>query len=906
MTDLLSQLDDLLAKMDPAKKSAIMATQEYQSRAKQVWLPNVGPQCQAYVSNADWLYFGGQAGGGKGASVDEVLPCPSGYIRMGDVKVGDTLFDQDGNTCTVNAVSPVSNRKCYSVKFDDGSEIVADDVHRWLTLTAAERLQRLCLTDEWRERRRAKRPSRALLNPQKPGTAAAVAVLNRERKYTYISSPQPSIRNTEEIASSVSVGKNGRLNHSIEIAGPINLPDIELPIEPYLLGLWLGDGTSANSYIGMMDADWKDIVHFVKSEVHSNIYPAGYVKPFRLVRFRGLLKSLKECGLIANKHIPPAYLRSSIEQRRELLRGLLDTDGHCDKRGRIEIGLSNRRLAEQTRELVCSLGIKCSLSTKYLSKKSNKWKDSHRLQFHADFPAFKLPRKLNGQLSRKRDTSKRHYIVSVTPIPSVPTKCISVDSLSHTYLIGRSFIPTHNTDLLLGLAMTGHQKSAIFRQAYDDLSALIDRLVAINQGRSGFTQSPHPKWTRGGRKLELGALDKPGAENSWQGRDHDFYGFDEGAQLSKDKILFVTGWLRSTDVKQRKRVVIASNPPRGGDGEWLIGWFAPWLDPGFADPAKPGELRWAIVIHGETQWVSGPGKTVIDGETYTHQSRTFIPSSLDDNPYLKDTGYRATIENMPEPIRSQLLYGDFMAGREDHEWQVIPTAWVKAAQERWRKAAIKHRRMVALSMDVSLGGRDDTTMAALHEDNWIAPLIKRRGVVMDDPANHASLLVMTRRDEADISMDATGGWGAGITSHLKHQHGIECHGIVYSKPSQHKAKDGTHKFKNIRAELYWRFREALSPDSEEDICLPPDPRLLSQLVTPRYKVVGQNIIIEDKDEIKKRIGASTDDSDAVVQVWSRRHASLRRARTVVPGLPAVEDYVPMANEPWRTDTWMVS
>jgi hypothetical protein len=461
------------------------------------------------------------------------------------------------------------------------------------------------------------------------------------------------------------------------------------------------------------------------------------------------------------------------------------------------------------------------------------------------------------------------------------------------------------TDLLLGFALTEAQRSVIFRRAYVDLRAAEDRLLEIIQSRRGYNASDMVFKSKE-HMVEFGALEKPGSELSWQGRAHDFIGFDEGAQLSREKVMYVMGWLRSTK-KHRKRVVIATNPPIGGEGEWIIEWFAPWLDPLFTEPAKPGEIRWCMTMpDASTKWMEGPGETTINGEKRTHESRTFIPAFLDDNPDLKDKGYRARLENMPEPLRSQLLYGDFMAGRQDHEWQVIPTDWVRSAQERWRREPEKRRTMVSLAMDVAMGGADLTTVAKLYEDAWFAPIVERTGVNFNDPAQHASLLIQEQRDAADISVDATGGWGVGVASHLKHMHNLECYPIVFSKQTMHKAKDGKLGFKNLRAEMFWRLREALSPDSGDDLKLPPSARLLAQLTTPRYTIRGTDILIESKDDIRKRLGSSTDWADAIVMAWHRRGASIKRGRLTVPGFPPLADYDNLPTDlPWnQPDAWM--
>lgn len=446
------------------------------------------------------------------------------------------------------------------------------------------------------------------------------------------------------------------------------------------------------------------------------------------------------------------------------------------------------------------------------------------------------------------------------------------------------------TDLLLGLSQGPQKRSVIFRRAYVDLRGIEERLLEIIGGRTGYN-GQDMVLKREGRLLEFGALEKPGSELSWMGRPHDFIGFDEGAQLSVAKVAFVLGWLRSTKEGQRCRAVIASNPPIGGEGGWLLSWFAPWLDPLFADRALPGELRWAIVRGEETIWVDGPGAVQIDGEEYTPLSRTFVPSRLEDNPYLRETGYKSNLQNLPEPLRSQLLYGDFMAGREDHEWQVIPTEWIKLAQARWARAPERKRRMLALACDPAIGGPDNVALAALHEDNWFAPLITRRAVEIKESSDIADMMLVRRRDDADLSVDGTGGWGSGVKSHLKSNHSIDCASLVFSAASNGATRDGKLNYANLRAEMYWRFREALDPDEGDEVCLPPDPRLAAQLAAPRYTLRGLKILIEDKDEIKKRVGSSPDEADAVVMAWHRRRAVLRAAlraqptkrRTVSPG-----------------------
>jgi hypothetical protein len=430
------------------------------------------------------------------------------------------------------------------------------------------------------------------------------------------------------------------------------------------------------------------------------------------------------------------------------------------------------------------------------------------------------------------------------------------------------------TDLLLGLALTAHQRSVIFRRAYVDLMGIEQRLIEILGSRVGYNGNDMVL-RRAERLVEFGALELPGAELGWQGRPHDFIGFDEGAQLAEAKVRFVMGWLRSATVGQRCRVVIASNPPIGGEGEWLTRWFAPWLDPTFGNPAKPGELRWRCMrADGTLAWVDGGGTHDIDGEPLQALSCTFIPALLDDNRFLRDTGYRAQVMSLPEPLRSKLLKGDFLAGREDRASQVIPSAWIEAAQARWKGDGGRELKMTTLGVDVAQGGADDTVLAPLFV-TWFGELVKRRGIDTSNGPAVAGLVIEQMRDRCQVNLDLTGGWGGSARDHLVAQ-GITVEPVVFSGASVERSRDGQLEFHNMRAQLWWQLREALDPLQGHNIALPPDRRLAMQLAAPTWKLRGHAILIESKDDIRKRLGSSTDDADAVVLAWHKREDALRR------------------------------
>lgn len=435
--------------------------------------------------------------------------------------------------------------------------------------------------------------------------------------------------------------------------------------------------------------------------------------------------------------------------------------------------------------------------------------------------------------------------------------------------------------LEIGAFFRDHYSGLVLRREAVQLDGLIEFAKEVGEPDHGhFVGGNDNTFKRkDGGRLKFAGLNQPDDWRKHAGNARDYMAFDEAGEFLAEQVFSLLGWLRSTRPGQRCRAILGSNPPRGGDGEWLIEEFAPWLDPMFANPASPGELRWAIRVRGVTEWVDGPGVYIRDGEEYTAMSRTFIPAKLDDNPYLKDTNYRAVLQGLPEPLRSQLLYGDFLAGREDHEWQVIPSSWVEKAQERWNNAPQKTRRMLALSADIAMGGADNLTIGSLHEGNWFSPIEKTPGVDVKDPIEVSAKMLRLRRDDADMSVDLTGGWGSGVRSHLINNQNIDCFGIVYSAASGARTSDGKFGFKNLRAEMWWKLREALDPEGGQDekLMLPPSTRLKAELTTPRWVIRGTDILIESKDDIRKRVGGSTDEADVIAQLWHRKDQAVLRA-----------------------------
>ena len=364
-----------------------------------------------------------EMGTGKDLDNDTPIPTPNGWTRMGDIQPGDTVFDERGNTCTVTAVFPQGEKQTYIVEFDEGTKIIAGAEHQWITLTHLDRARihrRKRNLDDWSAR----------LMPT----------------------------TTEQMARSL-IHRRGALvesMHSIPTAKPLHLPDKELPVDPYTLGLWLGDGFSGEPAIcchqddehhygkAVLSAEENRRVRDRKGNVITATM-AGEPAPRMATR-------LKEMKVWKNKNIPREYLRASAEQRLKLLQGLMDTDGYTGRQGDAEFTSTSRKLAEGVLALALSMGQKATMTEGIATLNGVEVSPKYRVRFTPDINVFSLPRKadhLERFLKRRTETPltrmKQRYIRDIKKGEVKNTTCITVDSPSSLFLAGREMVPTHNT-----------------------------------------------------------------------------------------------------------------------------------------------------------------------------------------------------------------------------------------------------------------------------------------------------------------------------------------------------------------------------------------------------------------------------------------------------------------------------
>lgn len=422
------------------------------------------------------------------------------------------------------------------------------------------------------------------------------------------------------------------------------------------------------------------------------------------------------------------------------------------------------------------------------------------------------------------------------------------------------------TDLLIGLALTAHRRSIIFRREYPQLKAIVDRCAEIIGDAGRYNVQSNTWRMRDGRLLELGAAQYEKDVRKYQGRPHDLKCFDELPNFTEYQYLFLSGWLRTTRARQRTRIAAAGNPPTTAEGEWVIRRWAAWLDRQHPRPAEPGELRWYAQVDGKEEEREDGRPFDWKGEKIRPKSRTFIPARLADNPYLVANNYGATLQALPEPLRSQLLYGDFAIGIDDNPWQVIPTAWVRAAMARHGS---RERQPVppTLGVDVARGG-DDKTVIARRFGNYFDVLQRHAGASTPDGPAVGRLVVaaLPRTSGCSVHVDVIG-VGASVYDWLRERldpMAAQVHAVNVAAASTETDRSGQLRFANLRAEAYWRMREALDPEHGDDLALPDDSELLADLCAPRWEYTPRGIRIEEKKAIMERIGRSPDAGDAVV------------------------------------------
>ena len=511
---------------------------------------------------------------GKALDIATPIATADGFRLMRDIRPGDVVFGRDGKPCNVIGCSPVyMPSDVYLITFCDGTEMIADADHQWFA-------------ENWRQRRNRQRDE--LAGKLARGSFSAYG----------------KVVTTRQMVERGTTGKDGGAEWSIPLPEAVKYDERKLPLDPYLLGAWLGDGHSCGASITSQD---RQVIDRFESAgfpcVPNNSQNAGNATTYRIGNFttvgrtRGRIldfnQRLKDLGVIGDKHIPEIYKLASVDQRLELLRGLLDTDGYCDPDGHIEFCSIREQLATDFAEVVRSLGIKCRVKVNRSAIYGKDCGLRYRVMLYTGIPLFTINAKLSRQKAPTRPDVFARYIRRIEKIEPRPVKCISVDSLDSLYLAGRDYVVTHNTTclppiLIREIKRRGPGDYGAFSSTFPLLSRkflpeLKKALKGLAEYRSGdsqfiFTHEGSRRlwgldWNGKDTVIQLGHAQNP---DSLESATLKAVVWDEPGQRLVPEQSFLT--VESRLMVNRGRMFLASRP-------YESGWFERMVSDGLKNPS---------------------------------------------------------------------------------------------------------------------------------------------------------------------------------------------------------------------------------------------------------------------------------------------------------------------------------
>jgi hypothetical protein len=737
---------------------------------------------------------------GKGQPLDGVVVTPKGFKAIGDISPGDYVISDSGEPCKVVAETVWHERPHMRVTFEDGTHVDVDEAHEWVVHT---RKSRKCTSSH-------------------PVTL--------ETRQMFESQTVPNGKNSNKTPRRIS-------NYTVDLTKPVQLPHVDLPIDPYLLGVWLGDGTSATGEITTMDAEiveafeaagYRMVSSRKKSRatkylIHNNNgYPV----------FRWVLKS---AGLLNNKHIPDIYMWSSAEQRLAIIQGLMDADGYCSTSGHCQFCSTNKKLAEGVLQLARSLGIKARIHEKRAKLYGKDCGPKWHVEWRSTVPVFRLRRKverIRTEWKHKVNAHKRIAIVSINKLPGKhTTKCIEVDSPSHLYLCTESFIPTHNSmlDMIVGV-----QFILLHEEARVVLTAPTARQVRSILWRELQLLHAKAKWPLGG-KLSM----QP--DIGWQfadGREMVGFATDEPermAGISGKNVLFIVD--EASGVPEPIFEAIEGN--RAGGAKILM----------TSNPTKTSGTFYNAFNEQRALW-----------DTF-HISSRETPNALTGQKIIPGLAEQWWCDEKAEewgedsPLYAVRIEGNFPAEGFN---TVIPIHLLEKALDGWEDVEVNRDDQLCIGVDVARFGDDSTVLFPRRGNKAMMPTVlqkQRTGQVVANVVEMANSLKMSPREVVKVMVDVTG-LGGGVADGLRRIQGIDCVEVNSSERAHNE-----DNYCNVKTELWFSLRDWIRDGGK----IPPGvSKLESELVMPLYDYDTHNRYrVEGKKDIKKRLKRSPDRADAL-------------------------------------------
>lgn len=750
----------------------------------------------------------GPHGLGKAGHIGQSLITPSGWTTVGDVSVGDHLFDESGRPCRVVGKSPVWLDTTYEIEFANGTVEIVHGDHEWNVIDINTRPSGV---EDWRD-----------------------------------CWAWTKVKTTAEMAATLRT-PGGQLRWRVPAARPLRYPAPRFLVDPYTLGVWLGDGTSVN---GALTLNHQDSEHIVPRLPEGHFVPSGERESSRLYRVPGLMVQLRSIGVLGDKHIPRIYLRGSIEQRRELVRGLWDTDGYRQAGGSDEIMLSDERLARDVQELLTSLGLVVRVRTKEAKIGDRSYGTAWRISARFDFNPYHLPRYDWKPRGAQASRHTQHTIVDIRRVADQPTQCIEVDSPSHLYLTGRSMIPTHNSfmgSILVNWFATTRDlmgkdwKIITTASAWRHLEVYLWPEIHKWAGRIDFVKLGRPPYNPRSELLDLRLKLNHGAATAVASNQPERI---EGAHA--EELLYLL---------DEAKII----PPATWDS--IEGAFSN-AGPDTADNAYAFAMSTPGTPSGRFYDIHRRAAGYEDWWTRSVSLEEAIAAGRISRLWAEQ---RRLQWGEGSAVYHNRVLGEFHADDED---AVVPLSWLEAAIERWHEWDRAGRPSPGgplwTGVDVGRGG-DESVLAI--RDGWAVRLEGNRR--RDTMSQVADLQGRDGRAIIDVI-----GLGAGVFDRMRE---LNVRPVAYVGSGKTPARDrsGKYGFTNVRSAAYWNLRELLDPAYDPVLALPPDDLMISDLTTPTWgEVTGvpPKIKVEPKDKVVEHLGRSSDRGDAVAMcLWADRN-----------------------------------
>lgn len=649
-------------------------------------------------------FYGGSAGGGKDLALASHILTTDGWSTIGDLCVGDFVFDHDGEPTKVVRKSEPRLAKSYEVLMADGEVIVASHSHLWNVTTERQRANYRNTDPRWQAQRRARRPSRARTAEQREalaeakgdarGTSSGTAVATTRRNSVKATrrrevEVRPSVWDYTETMTTedvVELQGDERQRVAIPNGAALNTPgEWRSEIPPYTLGAWLGDGSSQAGWIcaGVEDAPAMATELEADGWTVRQTLPPGNPSVALLYLSdesgRKLISMLRSEGLLGNKHVPEWIHLAPHADRQAFLGGFCDTDGYVDaRRGRVEFCLAREDMVDDVWSLFWSIGERPTKITHRVTRNQDPEFVGDAWRFgisNCSTYLFRMPRK-RDRLADQSDDRRSEYrsIASITEIGERQVQCITVDNDSGLFRVGRTHLVTHNSDALLMGALTymdvpGYS-ALLLRRSFTDLDqpgALMHRANDWLSRTDAHKQYGGKRWTfPSTASLNFGHVQNYAeATSQFSSAEFQYIGIDELTQGWDERTyLFLLSRIRRPRMNCRGCRRQVEHDPETGEWRHVI---ASWCDrPSPADiPSAPDGTNLASVPL-RLRSASNPGGSghvwvrdrFVDPGT-REPGAVFVPARLEDNPHLDQEAYAENLKLQGGVLAARLLEGNW-------------------------------------------------------------------------------------------------------------------------------------------------------------------------------------------------------------------------------------------------------